>query len=135
VSSIRPNPGPVQVAVRRRRRGAEAVPAPPLLHRELAEKLEKLPRDVAVAVLSLGVVGVVIPGPVPLGASFVLLGGVLLWPGVLARMGGPLARRCPFVFHVLIDFADHLRADLDRRYPNSKNTKCPKGIGPDGRTY
>jgi len=88
-------------------------------HRELAEKLGGLPRDLGVSLISLGVVGVVIPGPVPLGATFIMLGTVVLCPGLLARMGGPLAKRCPRVFHVLIDFTDHLRADLARRYPGS----------------
>ena len=93
--------------------------AEPPLHRELAEKLSGLPRDLAVALISLGVVGVAIPGPVPLGSSFVVLGTVVLWPGLLVRTGGPLARRCPWVFRVLLDFTDHLRADLERRYPGS----------------
>jgi hypothetical protein len=88
-------------------------------HRELAEKLGALPKDLGVSLISLGMIGAVIPGPVPLGASFIMLGTVVLCPGLLARMGGPLAKRCPRVFHVLIDFTDHLRADLARRYPGS----------------
>lgn len=91
----------------------------PQLHRDLAEKLGGLPRDLAVALISLGVIGVAIPGPVPLGASFVVLGTVVLCPGLLGRTGGPLARRCPRLFRVLIGFADDLRADLERRYPGS----------------
>jgi hypothetical protein len=89
------------------------------LHRELARKLAGLPGDLGVSLISLGVVGIVIPGPVPLGASFILLGTVVLFPGLLARTGGPLAKRCPRVFGVLIDFTDHFRADLARRYPGS----------------
>jgi hypothetical protein len=89
------------------------------LHHDLAEKLGSLPKDLGVSLISLGVIGVVIPGPVPLGASFILLGTVALCPGLLARTGGPLARRCPRVFRVLIDFTDHFRADLARRYPGS----------------
>jgi hypothetical protein len=69
--------------------------------------------------ITFGLVGVAIPGPVPLGTSFVILGTVVLWPGVLARTGGPLARRCPRLFRVLVDFSDDLRADLERRYPRS----------------
>lgn len=99
--------------------GATTAPADPPLHRELAEKLGGLPRDLAIALISLGVIGVAIPGPVPLGSSFVVLGTIVLWPGLLARTGGPLARRCPRVFRVLIGFADDLRADLERRYPGS----------------
>jgi hypothetical protein len=90
------------------------------LHHELAEKLGCLPRDLAVTLISLGVVGVAIPGPVPPGASFILLGTVILWPGLLVRTGGPLARRFPGVFRMLIHFTDHLHSDLARRYPGSR---------------
>lgn len=101
------------------RRKVASPAAEPQLHRELAVKLSGLPRDLGVALISLGVVGVAIPGPVPLGTTFVVLGTVVLWPGLLGRTGGPLARRCPRVFRVLLDFADDLRADLERRYPGS----------------
>ena len=106
------------------RRPAATVPAviattQVLLHRELAEKLGGLPRDLGMSLVVLGAVGVAIPGPVPLGASFVLLGTVVLCPGLLARTGGPIARKCPRIFRVLIAFTDHLRSDLARRYPGS----------------
>jgi hypothetical protein len=95
----------------------EVTPLP--LHGELAEKLAGLPKDLAVTLLSLGVVGVMIPGPVPPGKSFILLGVVMLFPGVLANTGGCLARKFPRVFRMLISFTDHLSADLARRYPES----------------
>ena len=91
------------------------------LHRELAENLADLPKDLAVALISLGIVGVAIPGPVPPGASFIVLGAVILWPGLLVRTGAPLARTFPRVFRMLIDFTDHLGSDLARRYPDSKS--------------
>ena len=90
------------------------------LDRELAEKLGCLPKDLAVTLISLGFVGVAIPGPVPPGASFILLGAVILWPGLLVKTGGPLARRFPGVFRMLIQFTDHLQSDLARRYPGSR---------------
>jgi hypothetical protein len=93
--------------------------APVALHRELAWKLDGLPKDLGVALIGLGALGVVIPGPIPLGASFILVGAAFLWPGLLARFGGWLARRLPGMWRVLIDFVDHLRADLQRRYPGS----------------
>ncbi len=69
--------------------------------------------------ISLGIVGVAIPGPIPPGASFILLGTVILWPKVLVRTGGPLAQRFPRVFRMLINFANDLHEGLDRRYPGS----------------
>jgi len=94
-------------------------PAPPTLHLELAKKLHGLPKDLGVALMGLGVVGVVIPGPVPPGALFILMGAAFLWPGSLARFGGWLARWLPGILRALIDFVDHLRSDLKRRYPDS----------------
>jgi hypothetical protein len=85
----------------------------------LAVNLGALPKDLGVALMGLGALGVVIPGPVPLGASLILAGAVLLWPGALARFGGWLARRLPGVFRVLIGLVEHLRSDLQRRYPAS----------------
>jgi hypothetical protein len=90
------------------------------LHSELAEKLGYLPKDLAVTLITLGIVGVAIPGPIPPGPSFILLGAVILWPGLLARTGGPLARKFPGVFRMLIEFTDHLHSDLARRYPKSR---------------
>jgi hypothetical protein len=89
------------------------------LHLELARKVEGLPRDPGVALIGLGVVGIAIPGPIPPGASFVLLGMLFLRPSLLAKRAGPLARRFPKVFRFLIAFVEDLRTDLERRYPGS----------------
>jgi hypothetical protein len=95
------------------------VPARAPLHLEIADKLGGLPNDLGVALLGLGLLGVVIPGPIPLGASFILMGTAFLWPGLVARFGGCLASRLPGLFRLLIDFVDHLRSDLKRRHPGS----------------
>jgi hypothetical protein len=95
-------------------------PSPPRpLHLELARKLEGLPKDLGCALIGLGVIGIAIPGPIPPGASFVLLGVLFLRPGLIARLAGPLARRFPKMFRFLIGFVDDLRTDLDRRYPGA----------------
>jgi hypothetical protein len=91
--------------------------APVALHRELARKLHGLPKDLGVVLTGLGAVGLVIPGPIPPGILFVLLGAAFLWPGILARFGGWLARWFPGILRVLIGFVDQLRSDLQRRYP------------------
>ena len=69
--------------------------------------------------MGLGAVGVVIPGPVPRGASFVLVGAAFVWPGLIARFGGRFARWFPRILRVLIGFVDYLRYDSERRYPGS----------------
>jgi hypothetical protein len=102
---------------KRRQTGGPSGPA--ALHRELARKLDALPKDLGAALMGLGAVGVAIPGPIPLGASFILMGAAFLWPGLVARFGGWFARRFPGVLRVLNGFVDHLLSDLSRRYPGS----------------
>jgi hypothetical protein len=89
------------------------------LHLELAKKLGGLPPDLGVALMGLGLVGMVIPGPIPPGASFVLLGAAILSPGLAARFGGCLEGRLVGLLRLLIDFVDRLRTDLRKRYPGS----------------
>lgn len=101
---------------------ADGPPCPEILiplHLELASKLDGMPRDLGIVLIVLGVVGIAIPGPIPPGASFVLLGIVFLRPGLVARFAGPLAARCPRVFRLLIGFVDDLRTGLERRYPGA----------------
>jgi hypothetical protein len=115
---------PAAPTVQRRRPAIAAggpsctAPSAPL-HLRLARKVEGLPKDVGVVLLGLGALGIAIPGPSPPGASFVLLGVLFLRPGLIVRFAGPLAGRFPRLFGFLIDFLDHLRIDLERRYPGS----------------
>jgi hypothetical protein len=89
------------------------------LHLELARQLEGLPRDLGTVLLGPGAIGVAIPGPIPAGPSFVVMGAVLHQPGLLARFARSLAARFPRLFRFLIGFVDRLRIDLERRYPGS----------------
>jgi hypothetical protein len=91
----------------------------PALHLELARQLDGLPHDLAVTLLLVGTFGIVIPGPVPPGFSFILLGTIAFQPTLLARSGAPLARRFPRLFCVLIGLVRHFRLDLEGRYPGS----------------
>lgn len=109
---------PATTPPRRERPSIESGSAP-ALHLELARKVEGLPKDLGVALIGLGVIGIAIPGPIPPGASFVLLGLVFLRPGLIVRFAGPIARRFPRLVRFLIGFVDDLRLALERRYPGS----------------
>ena len=89
------------------------------LHLELARQLGGLPMDLGTSLLVIGTFGVIIPGPVPPGFSFILLGVVVLRPSILARTGAPLAHRFPRAFRLLIGLVTRFRSDLARRYPGS----------------
>jgi hypothetical protein len=116
-SASRTKPRPAAEDATRNRRTSESGISKSL--RTSVSGRDSMPASVWVALLGLGAVGVVIPGPVPLGASFVLMGAALLWPGFLARFGGWLARRLPGIWRVPIAFVDPLRSDMQRRYPGS----------------
>jgi hypothetical protein len=89
------------------------------LHLVLAAKLAILPRDVGAVVLGLGTAGLVIPGPIPPGVPFVVLGVILLRPSLVSSFGEALARRYPRFFRLVIRLIDRLLTDLARRYPGS----------------
>ncbi len=88
------------------------------LHLELASEMSGLPKDLGIILIGLGALGIVIPGPIPPGASLVLLGAVVLFPALIKRLGWPAAR-LPGIFRLLISLVKRLRADLKRRYPDS----------------
>jgi len=89
------------------------------LHIELARQLDGLPNDLGVTLVVLGLFGAVIPGPIPPGASFIVMGTIILRPSLLSRSGAPLSRRFPTVFRVLVGMVRQFRLDLARRYPGS----------------
>lgn len=102
----------------RERRPARPVP-PPALHLELAGAIDGLPRDLGAILIGLGAVGITIPGPIPPGTVFVVAGVLVLRPELIARFGGPLARRFPRLFRFAIGYFQDLRSGLMRRYPAS----------------
>jgi hypothetical protein len=93
--------------------GLEAPGAP---HRELANRLRGVPKEVGVILLGIGVVGVAVPGPIPPGLPVVLLGTCILCPSIVSLLGR-LARTFPRLFQVLSRFIERLMLDLERRYP------------------
>jgi hypothetical protein len=72
---------------------------------------------VGAALIGLGAVGIVIPGPIPPGASFVVLGVLFCWPRLLLKLGDVLARRFPRLYRCFVAFISDLSTNLKRRYP------------------
>ena len=74
---------------------------------EMEDRLAALPKEVGVLLVTIGAMGVVLPGIV--GTPALLAGGLLLW----------LQRKCPKILRhgaaQLIRYLD----DLERRYPTS----------------
>jgi len=89
------------------------------------QRIKHLPREVGVLMLTVGVGGMILPGPI--GIPFVLLGCVILWPGAFSRVETMLERRCPCVHREGFRQINRYLVDLEGRYPYGLNAK-PSGM-------
>jgi hypothetical protein len=85
------------------------------------ERLGALPRELGVLFLAVGVAGVLLPGPV--GAPFLVIGSMVLWPRLFERVEGTIHRRFPGLHHLGVAQVRRFLDDLERRYP----TRAPLG--------
>jgi hypothetical protein len=83
---------------------------------EDTEWVKALPKEVGVLLLVVGIGGLLLPGPV--GSPFFILGGVVLWPRVFARLEVGFARRFPNVHRAGVHQIKRYLSDLERRYPS-----------------
>jgi hypothetical protein len=107
--------------------GCDAPPAPasaPLPAPEQAELMEDaameqrlrgLPREVGVMLLSVGTLGMVLPGI--MGTPAVLAGGLVLWPKAFGRIETWFERRYPKLHHQSMKQIGRYLGDLEKRYP------------------
>jgi hypothetical protein len=84
---------------------------------ETQRKLKKLPPEIGVLLIAVGVAGVLLPGPV--GTPFVIAGGVVLWPGVFGKVENWFQRRYPNSHRSGMDVIDRYMADLEKRFPGT----------------
>jgi cation transport ATPase len=123
-------------------------PSPPLEHTSAAPELpvldsgialspadlriRNLPKTVGVMLLSVGVLGVVLPGV--MGAPALIAGGLALWPGAFGTVSGWLRRQSPGIYHRGMRQVGRFLDDLEGRYPEAaKNgSRPPATIIPAG---
>ncbi len=74
---------------------------------------------VGVVLVTLGAVGLVVPGPIPPGTPFLVVGAVFLCPKLVKPLGGRIRKRFPTVYNAFDDQVMRFRSDLERRYPGS----------------
>ena len=88
---------------------------------EIEARLAALPKEVGVLLVTIGTMGIVLPGIV--GTPALLAGGLMLWPRGFRTVNGWLQRKCPKIHShgaaQLIRYLD----DLERRYPTSTAEK------------
>jgi hypothetical protein len=82
-------------------------------------RIQAVPKEVGVLLIVAGIGGILLPGPV--GAPFLVLGGVMLWPRAYARMEIFVQKRFPRMHHQSVRQIKRFLDDLDRRYPIPKS--------------
>ena len=97
------NPGPAC--------SAAVSPAEQAMH----DRLEQMPREIGVLLVSIGALGMVLPGMV--GTPALLAGGLMLWPRGFRSVNGWLRRRFPRVHGHGVDQLLRYLDDMENRYP------------------
>jgi hypothetical protein len=83
----------------------------------LAHELDRLPPEIGVLLIIVGLAGILLPGPV--GSPFLVAGGVALWPSAFRKTEQWLQRTAPGLYDEGIRQTERFLADLERRYPGS----------------
>jgi hypothetical protein len=78
-------------------------------------RIRRLPPEVGAVLLSVGIAGVLLPGPV--GTPLLLAGGLVLMPSVFGRVERWMERRFPLVHSHGMRYVDRFIDDFERRYP------------------
>jgi hypothetical protein len=79
------------------------------------ERIKGLPREVGVMLVSVGVLGFLLPGV--MGTPAIIAGGLALWPGTFSRAEDWLRRRNPSLYQQGMRQIGRFLDDLERRYP------------------
>ena len=90
-------------------------PPPPIEGR--ARKIEDLPKEVGVMLMSVGVLGFVLPAVA--GAPAIVAGGLVLWPRTFGKLERWVQRRYPMVYHEGMRQICRYLDDLELRFPDS----------------
>jgi hypothetical protein len=96
--------------------GGESAPG---AEEEAVRRIKDLPKEVGVLLVSVGVLGWVLPGMA--GTPALLAGGLVLWPGAFGKLEGWFQCRYPKLYDQGIQQIDRYLDDMDRRYPQGGN--------------
>ena len=87
---------------------------------ETARRIERLPTEVGVLLLSAGItMGLMPPPPGPFDLTIMLSGGLVLWPRGFRSVDGWARKRFPKVHRAGIAFLNRYLDDLELRFPDS----------------
>ena len=79
-------------------------------------RVESLPKEVGVLLIVAGLGGIMLPGPV--GTPFLLLGGLVLFPGAFRKLDEKFRARFPKFHREGMKQVGRFVLDLERRYPS-----------------
>jgi hypothetical protein len=80
-------------------------------------RIKDLPREVGVMLMTVGVLGFVLPGVV--GAPAAIAGGLVLWPKAFGKVENWFERRFPKVHKQSLYQINRYLNDLESRYPDA----------------
>ena len=80
-----------------------------------AERIKRLPSAVGLTLLGVGIVGVILPGPI--GTPFLIAAGLALAPKTFGRLEVTLQRRWPKLHQTGMGFVIRFLDDFEKRYP------------------
>ena len=87
---------------------------------ETARRIERLPTEVGVLLLTAGIMtGMLPPPPGPFDLTIIVSGGVVLWPRGFRAIEGWAGKHFPKAHLAGMRFLDRYLDDLERRYPDS----------------
>jgi hypothetical protein len=84
-------------------------------HHSTIEMIKNLPTPVGLLLLGLGVVGVILPGP--MGAPLVVASGLVLAPRTFTKVEKCVRRRFPQMHKAGLAIVERYVNDLEKRYP------------------
>jgi hypothetical protein len=79
------------------------------------QRIRRLPPEVGAVLIAVGVVGVILPGPI--GAPFLLAGGLVLVPGFFGRFERWFERRMPTLHWAGMRNVDRFLDNFEKRFP------------------
>ena len=80
-------------------------------------RIEDLPKEVGVMLMTVGVLGLALPGVV--GGPAVLAGGLVLWPRAFGRAETWFEKKFPKVHQHSMQQINRYLDDLEKRFPES----------------
>jgi hypothetical protein len=93
---------------------------PPIADDPELARLQELPREVGAMLVSVGVLGWLLPGMA--GTPALIAGGLVLWPGAFGKVEEWFQRRYPELHKQGMRQVGRYLDDLEQRYPDLK--KC-----------